>query len=223
MADQHTRDDGERDRVGDRRQGDRRRGDRRTPAPPWLRPWAFVGYGVAGALVVVLLIATLGEEEEAAEAGGVEVTTAAAPPAVDPGAPAAARAPVRDAYSVGEFERLLAEGEAVVGQRVRATLLCEPTGQVAVRDVDRVTRSVAELADAQRRVPAAQCKWGTDAGAPDFLLLVPPELAERFAAAPEVEQNFVRRRRVHAEVEWLGRRDALALRNAGVLRRVLTE
>jgi hypothetical protein len=36
-----------------------------------------------------------------------------------------------------------------------------------------------------------------------------------------VELNFVRRRRIPANVEWLGRSEELALRNAGVLRQVV--
>lgn len=204
-------------RDNERRAGDRRRTDRRFPVPVWRRPLAFVAYGVAAAALVVVLSEALSDPEpESEREAGLDITTVVAPPAAGP-AGAAARAPVRDAYSVGEFERLVAEGAAAEGQRVRAVLFCEPTGQVALRDVDQVHPAVADLADATRRVPGADCKWGGDPNAPDFLLLVPPGLAERFAAAPEVRQGFVTRRRVSADVRWLGRSDALALRTAGVL------
>lgn len=205
-------------REDGRRQNERRRGDRRFPVPWWRRPWAYAVYGVAGALLIVLLIGSMGDDEEVQEAG--EVVTVKAPPAVDPNAPPAADAPPQDAYTVGDFERLLAEGERMAGQRVRAELFCEPIAPITLRDVEAVNRAVAELADANRRVPAAACKWGASASAPDFILLVPPALAERFAAAPEVTQGFIRRRRVRVELEWVGRSEALALRNVGVLRAV---
>lgn len=203
---------------GDRRGKERRRAERRNPPPPWRRPWAFVGYGVLAALAVVLLFSSMRSTPEVGDP--LEVTTTMAPPRVSGDVPPASSAPVLDGYTVGEFERLLAEGEAAEGQRVRAVLFCEPTRVISLRDVDEVNRSVAALADARRRVPGAECKWSGDAGAPDFLLLVPPELAERFAAMPRVRQGFITRRRVGAEVEWLGRPESLALRTAGVLRRL---
>jgi hypothetical protein len=221
MADQSGRSEvagrGDR-RQDDRRGGDRRALDRRLPVPAWRRPWAYAAYGVAGALLVVLLVTSLGGEDERTETG--EVITVKAPPPVDPTTPAAAGAPPQDAYSVGDFERLLAEGERSEGLRVRTELFCGEISPTALRDVDAVNRAVAELADANRRVPAAECRWGSTATAPDFLLLVPPALAERFAAAPQVTQDFVARRRVAVELEWVGRSEALALRNAGVLREI---
>src|SRR5690606_37909657 len=152
----------------------------------WRRPWAYAGYGVVGALLLVLLIGSLGGEGGARETG--EVVRVKAPPPVDPSAPPAADAPVQDAYGVGDYERLLAEGNRVAGQRVRTELYCEPIAPMTLRDVGAVNREVAALADANRRVPAAPCKWGASATAPDFVLLVPSSLAERFAAAPEVTQ-----------------------------------
>lgn len=221
MADQSGRSEvakrGDR-RDDDRRGGDRRASDRRLPVPAWRRPWAYAAYGVAGALLVVLLLTSLGGEEESLETG--EVVTVKAPPPVDPNAPAAAGAPPQDAYSVGDFERLLAEGERSEGLRVRTELFCNEISPTALRDVEAVNRAVAALADANRRVPAAECRWGPSATAPDFLLLVPSALAERFAAAPEVRQGFVSRRKVAVELEWVGRSEALALRNVGVLREI---
>lgn len=205
-------------RRGDRRGNDRRRVDRRAPLPLWRRPWALVAYGVVGALALVLIF---GPESEEREADMGEVVTSSAPPAVDPTAPPAAGAPPRDAYGVGDLERLLAEGERAVGQRVRTELYCGSMDPVALRDEERVNRSVAALADGRGRVPASECRWGSEANAPQVLLLIPPEHAGAFAAAPEVEQSFVRRRRVRAVVEWVGRSEALALRNAAVLRQVL--
>jgi hypothetical protein len=55
----------------------------------------------------------------------------------------------------------------------------------------------------------------------DLLLLVPPARAEEFAAAPVVTDNFVQRRRVVAEVEWVGRSETLALRTAAVFQRMV--
>ena len=205
-------------RGGERRQNDRRRTDRRAPLPPWRRPWAYVGYGVGGALLlfIVLSLETDAGEDQTAP----EVQTTSAGPAVDSTLPAGANAPLEDAYGAAGYERLVAEGEAAVGRRVRATMFCESIRSVGLRTGEGITanRSVAETADAAGRVPAAECRWGEEATAPDLLLVVPPALAERFASAPEVEQSFVRRRRVQAEVEWIGRSESLALRNAAVLR-----
>lgn len=203
---------------GDRRSGDRRREERRAPVPPWRRPWALVGYGVLGALALVIVTRSLGSDERRSEP--VEVTRTVSPPPVAGGTPASASAPVLDAYTIAEFEGLVARGQEAEGQRVRTVLFCSPTQSMALMGVDEMNRSIAELADSERRVPGAECKWGTDRNAPDFLLLIPPDLTSAFAEAPEVRRGFVDRRRVVAEVEWLGRPDALALRTAGVLRRV---
>jgi hypothetical protein len=205
-------------RGGDRRNRDRRRNDRRTPLPAWRRPWAFVSYGVVGALLVVLLLGR-GDDDDAERDTG-EVIAAPATHDVDRSPPPAAGAPPIDGRSTSEFERILADGEASQGLRVNTRLFCGSLTPVALRSVPRVPSSVAELADASGRVPAAECKWGAATAAPDFLLLVPAGLADRFAAAPEVEQGFVRRRRVDAEIEWVGRSDALALRTAGILREI---
>ena len=203
---------------GDRRGSDRRRVERRAPLPVWRRPWALVGYGVLGALVLVILTRSLGSDEE--DRTPMEVTRTVSPPPVAGGTPASASAPVLDAYTIAEFEGLVARGQEAEGQRVRTVLFCAATQSIALMSVDEVNRSIAELADSERRVPGAECKWSTDRNAPDFLLLIPPELTSAFAEAPEVRRGFVDRRRVVAEVEWLGRPDALALRTAGVLRRI---
>lgn len=206
-------------RGGDRRQKDRRRQDRRAPVPPWRRPWAFVAYGVIGALVVLLLVT--GGDDDRGNAGTAAVGTQVALPEIDTTA-VGTNAPLADAYGAGGHAALLAEGEAATGRRVRAELFCEPIRQVALRTGSNVTvrASVAEHADGAGRVPAAECRWGSEASAPTVLLVVPPALAARFASAPEVEQSFVRRRRVVAEVEWIGRSEALALRTAAVLREI---
>jgi hypothetical protein len=185
--------------------------------PPWRRPWAYVGYGVGGALLLFIVLSL--ETDAGEEQSAPEVRTTTAGPAVDSTLPAGATGAVEDAYGAAGFERLVAEGEAAVGRRVRATMFCESINSVGLRTGGGITanRSVAETADAAGRVPAAECRWGEEATAPDFLLIVPPAQAERFASAPEVEQSFVRRRRVQAQVEWIGRSEALALRNAAVL------
>ena len=118
------------------------------------------------------------------------------------------------------FARLLAEGEAAVGKRVRTTVYCEAIRSISLRTGDGVTahQSVVEASDGANRVPGAECRWGETSTAPEVLLVVPPATAEQFASAPEVEQGFVRRREIRAEVEWIGQSAALALRNVVVLR-----
>lgn len=213
------------DRRGrDRRKRDRRKGDRRTPPPVWRRPWAFVAYGVAGALVVFLLLGVFGDGEEVEPvAGGVR--QAPVEPSVSDTPLRGADLPTEDAYTASEYARLVAEGSAAVGQRVRTELRCGPIRSVALHQVEEINPSIAELVDADGRVPAAECMWGEPdgAGGQDFLLLVPPDLAGAFAAAPEITEGFVERALIHGEVEWIGRSDALALRTVGILRSLLPE
>jgi hypothetical protein len=202
---------------GDRRGNERRRDDRRAPTPLWRKPWAFAGYGVIAALIVVLL---LGGEEEApqlADAGapldsvrGQTYTIPDTPPGT-----------IRDAYSVAEFEALIAEGEQAVGDVVRTEIFCGSISPLAVREHERMNPAVNALADAEGRVAGAECRWSREARTADFILIVPPVLAEAFAQAPEEELNFVRLRRVSANVEWLGRSEELALRYSGILREII--
>ncbi|MEX2582799.1 MAG: hypothetical protein WD766_05975 [Gemmatimonadota bacterium] len=204
---------------GDRRGRDRRRTDRRTPPPAWRRPSAFVAYGVAGALVLVLLIQGLagdGSEQTAAATGiGAEQSPESYTlPPLPPGE-------IREAMTIGDYETLIAEGDRAVGQIVRTQLFCEPLSAMSMRAIDGVNPTLAALSDDQGRVGAAECWWSREGRAQQFLLVVPPPLAAEFARAPEEEINFVRRRRVPAHVEWLGRSDALSLRYAGVLREIL--
>lgn len=204
-------------RDDDRRSNDRRRTDRRTPLPPWRRPWALVAYGVLGALLVVGVFAAVGGDDAPERAALVT----APPPAPTGAAPQSTGAP-REAFSDAAFEQLVLEGNKLAGQRVLAELSCAPPAQIGVNQVDRVEPAVAAIREADGRVPAAECKWGVrgEARQGDFLLLVPPELSEEFSSAPVITDEFVRRRRFRAEVEWIGRSEALALRTAGVLRRV---
>jgi hypothetical protein len=209
----------ERERRGlDRRGDERRRPERRAPRPLWQRPWAYALYGVAGAFLVFLVVRSMGDDEAPPAMG--EVSTAAVAPAVDTTAQPSASAPPREALGTGEYERLLAQGEAVTGQRVITQLYCESVNSISMDIETAVSPSVAAVADANGRVPGAECKWGADPAAPDLLLLVPPDLATAFAAAPEVQQSFVQRRSVRAEVEWIGRSEALALNTVGVLRAI---
>lgn len=203
--------------AGDRRGTERRRVDRRAPLPPWRRPWAFVAYGVAGAGLAALLWRTaIAPPAQPRDPPIVERGTAAPAPKTPPvGAPA----PVESAAGAAGFERLTLEGAAALGRRVRTELYCDPPGTYQVREGVQPEAVIAALAS-NGRVPAAECKWGgaEDTRREDFVLLVPPELAGEFASAPTVTDQFQRRRRVRAEVEWLGRSEALALRPAGVFR-----
>lgn len=126
--------------------------------------------------------------------------------------------PTRDAYTLGDYERLMAEGQAVVGQVVRAELYCGPINPISMRQADAPTPVLTALADENGRVAGAECRWTRNDRSATFLLIVPPYLAEEFAQMPEEEINFIRQRVVPANVEWLGRSDALSLRIAGVLR-----
>ncbi|MEX2569714.1 MAG: hypothetical protein WD737_00310 [Gemmatimonadota bacterium] len=206
-------------RSGDRRRSDRRREDRRTPAPLWRRPAAFVAYGATGALVAVLLL-RLGVDsaDETVAAAATSTRVAAGEPYTVPEVPDGS---VRDARTLAEFEALIAGGDRAVGQVVRAEIFCGSIGALAVREIEGMNPALGALADADGRVAAAECRWSREARASNFVLVVPPALAEDFASAPLVEINFVRRRRIPAHLVWLGRSEALALRYAGVLQEVL--
>ena len=206
-------------RGTDRRRGDRRSNERRTPPPPWRQPWALVSYGIVGALGVVLLwnLATA-DRSPAVEEEPLVVDAPADTPAqvIDP-PPAAG---IEDAFGPEGFEKLMVSGEAAVGRVVRAELFCGSASNFAVVAGHPAPRSVTELVQ-EGRVPAAECKWGQSSAGqsrPDFLLLVPPSLADAFSSAPVVTDNYVERRRLIAEVEWVGRSETLALRTAGVFR-----
>ena len=114
----------------------------------------------------------------------------------------------------------VSEGDGAVGQLIRTELFCEPLTPVSVRDVTPPSNALVGLIDGEGRVGGAECRWGTEARSEDFLLVIPPQLAEEFARMPEVEVSFVRYRRVAAQLEWLGRSEDLSLRTAGVLRAI---
>lgn len=207
------------DRSGDRRGNDRRRQERRTPVPAWRSPWALVAYGVLGTLLLVLLIGGLGDDDEpladAADPAGVLVRRPTPPPPT--GVP-------EDGYTAADYERLLAEGDAADGRLVRAELFCEAIRTISVRRNEAVRPEVLALADTAGRVPGAECTWGrAGVRGEGFLLLVPPALAEQFARLPVVREGFIRRRRVIAELVWIGRSQALSLRSAGVLQQLLPD
>ena len=209
----------------DRRGNDRRAVERRAPLPPWRRPWAYALYGVAGALVLMLVWRGLSGGDSPApkndaplvtrEAGNPGPAPKETPPAQRP----PADGPVQAAYGAAGFERLVLEGPNAVGRVVKAELYCEQPSSYQVRTEVQAEPSVAALTS-NGRIPAAVCKWGgaDDPRREDFLLLVPPDLAASFAAAPVINDDFQRRRRVIANVEWIGRSQALDLRNAGVFR-----
>jgi hypothetical protein len=213
-------------RAGDRRGAERRRLERRAPAPLWRRWWALVGYGMLGALALVMLLNGLaggGDDEEPRDEALVE-RPAEGGTTVAPANPAATAAGPEDAYGTAGFERLVVEGEAAVGKVVRAELYCEAPQNFTIISGHTAPRSVASLIQ-DGRVPGSVCKWGR-AGEPrreDLLLLVPPASAQAFAAAPVVNDAFVERRRVVAEVEWVGRSETLALRTAAVFRGMVAQ
>ena len=206
------------ERAGDRRGLERRRSDRRTPVPPWRRSWALVGYGVVGALLLMMLLNSLGDGEPEGPPDEKLVSRNAPPETTVRETEAPANAP-EDAYGQAGFARLVVLGDSAVGRIVRAEMFCEAPGNYTVVSADTVSRAVAGLIQ-EGRVPAAECKWGPsgEAQREDFLLLVPPALAAEFAATPVVNDAFVERHRVVAELEWVGRSKALALRTAGVFR-----
>lgn len=204
----------------ERRRNDRRQTDRRFPVPAWRKPWALVSYGVLGALALVLLIGALTSDDTEEQPGEV-VTASPAQPTVTP-PPAAPTAPIegpRDA----DYDRLVIAGEEAVGRRIRTELFCDTPKPVTLQEVDQLEAPIAALRDQSGEVRGADCKWGrggTGSSRKEFLLLVPPEQATAFASQPMVTDNFVQRRHIRGEVEWIGRSRALALRTTGVLRSV---
>jgi hypothetical protein len=208
-------------RGGDRRGGDRRRVDRRAPPPPWRTPWAFAGYGAGAVLVLVLLLRGCGGERNTPGVATAPVAPAPAP--VDTAHTPQRPGQVEPAMSTGDYERLTLEGERAVGRIVKAQLYCEPPQQVALETAtaDTVEAPIAAIRDSvTNRVSAADCKWGAqdDPRRGDFLLVVPPQLAAEFASQPVALDGFVRRRRLIANVEWIGRSRALALQTVGIFR-----
>ena len=182
---------------------------------------ALVAYGVAGTLALVLLLGGLGGDDEPVAPAGeqLEERPAEGTTKVAPTDPQVAAAGPEDAYGTAGFERLVVEGEAAIGKTVRTELFCAAPQNFTIVTGHRAPASVTTLIQAGE-VPAAVCKWGPsgEVRREDLLLLIPPALADEFAAAPEVTDNFVQRRRVVAEVEWVGRSETLALRTAGVFR-----
>jgi len=205
-------------RGGDRRANDRRRTDRRTPPPVWRRPAAFATYGAAGVLVLVLVMRGCGGSDTPTPTGPI----APAPPplATTPAAPA--HGPVEQALRTADFERLTLEGERARGRIVQAQLYCDAPSPVALSSsTDTVEASIAPLVDrAASRVPGATCLWGAqdDPRREEFLLLVPPDLAQQFTSEPVTLDGYVRRRKVIANVEWIGKSRALALQTVGIFR-----
>jgi hypothetical protein len=206
------------ERAGDRRGLERRRSDRRTPIPPWRRSWALVAYGVVGALLLMMMFNSLGDGEPEGPPDEKLVSRNAPPETTVRDKEAPVNAP-EDAYGSAGFARLVVQGDSAVGRIVRAEMFCEAPGNYTVVSADTVSRAVAGLIQ-EGRVPAAECKWGPagEAQRENFLLLVPPALAGEFASTPVVTDAFVERHRVIAELEWVGRSKALALRTAGVFR-----
>jgi hypothetical protein len=217
MADEVRERQGD-NRGGDRRGTDRRRLDRRAPPPPWRRPWAFAAYGALAVLALVVLPRGCGGDDTPAPTGPIAPApppVATTPTPVQPGR-------IEPAMTTSDFERLTIEGERARGRIVQAQLWCEPPTPVALSSsTDTVESAIAPLVDrAASRVPGATCLWGAqdDPRREEFLLLVPPDLAAEFASQPVALDGFVRRRRVIARVEWIGKSRALALATVGIFR-----
>jgi hypothetical protein len=206
-------------RDNDRRRRDRRRTDRRVPLPWWRRPIALVGYGVAGALLLVGAY-NLSKPDAPGPSDKPLVSTPAEPIAESKPVTASGRAEA--AYSTGDFERLIIEGEGAVGKLVNAELFCAAPSRMSVRVDVPVEAPIAPLVQ-DAHVSAAECRWGqlADERREEFVLIVPPQQAAAYAAAPVTTADFIQRRHLYAQVEWVGRSRALALRSAGVLRGVL--
>jgi hypothetical protein len=205
-------------RAGDRRANDRRRVDRRAPPPPWRRPAAYAAYGAAGVLALVLLLRGCGDDDAATPTGPI----APAPPAIATTPSAPPQGPVEQALRTADFERLTLEGERARGRIVRAQLYCDAPNEVALSSsTDTVEAAIAPLVDrADSRVPGAVCLWGdqNEARREEFLLLVPPDLAQQFTSQPVTLDGYVQRRKVIANVEWIGKSRALALQTVGIFR-----
>jgi len=206
-------------RRSDRRDADRRSDERRLPPPIWRRPAAYVAYGVVGTFLLVMFLRPGGEDADdpMVQAAVVEQTAMAETLPRDASLPVT---PTRDATTIAQYETLLAEGDAAVGQILRTELYCGSVMPITVRASTTPNPAIAGLIDGEGRVGGAECRWSSEARSSDFLLVIPPDLAEEFARMPEVELNFVMRRRLSAYVEWLGRSEDLSLRTAGVLREI---
>jgi hypothetical protein len=172
-----------------------------------------------GTFLLVMLVRGAGDDADPIAQESIIADPAASEPVAQTLPPVET---TRTAYTLAEFEQLLAEGETAVGQVVRTELFCGSITPVTVRQGDNANANptLVSLTDSQGRVGGAECRWSDEARNSDFLLVIPSGLAEEFARMPEVEMNFVRRRRVPAQVEWLGRSEELSLRTAGVLRAI---
>jgi hypothetical protein len=217
MADDGQQRQGD-NRGGDRRANDRRRLERRTPPPPWRRPAAYAAYGAVGVLALVLVLRGCGGDETPTPTGPI----APAPPAIATTPVPPHRGPVEQALRTADFERLTLEGERARGRIVQAQLYCDtPTPVALSTSSDTVEAAIAPLVDrATSRVPGATCLWGAldDARREEFLLLVPPDLAQQFTSEPVTLDGYIRRRKVIANVEWIGKSRALALQTVGIFR-----
>ena len=206
-------------RGGDRRANDRRRLERRSPPPPWRRPAAFAAYGAVGVLALVLMLRGCGGDDTPAVPAG---PIAPAPPTIATTPSAPHQGPVEQALRTADFERLTLEGERARGRIVQAQLYCDaPTPVALSASSDTVEAAIAPLVDrAASRVPAATCLWGAqdDPRREEFLLLVPPDLAQQFTSEPVTLDGYVRRRKVIANVEWIGKSRALSLQTVGIFR-----
>jgi hypothetical protein len=129
---------------------------------------------------------------------------------------------VEQALRTADFERLTLEGERARGRIVQAQLYCDaPTPVALSASSDTVEAAIAPLVDrAASRVPGATCLWGAqdDPRREEFLLLVPPDLAQQFTSEPVTLDGYVRRRKVIANVEWIGKSRALSLQTVGIFR-----
>jgi hypothetical protein len=173
-----------------------------------------------GVLALVLAFRGCGRDGNAPVDATGPIAPAPAPIATTPVTPR--NGPVEQALRTADFERLTLQGEQARGRIVPAQLYCDaPTPVALSASTDTVEAAIAPLVDrAASRVPAATCLWGAqdDPRREEFLLLVPPELASQFTSEPVTLDGYVRRRKVIANVEWIGKSRALSLQTVGIFR-----
>lgn len=209
----------------DRRRRDRRRTGRRQSERPWWRNrrGAIILGGLA--LAGVVLLSLENRQWDPTSVPSVDPDTLSPTVHYEEGtAERLDRARVdsiRHALAGAGFEELIAAGVTASGVVTEAPLVCDSVRRIRLLDDEEPYPTLVAMADSGR-VPAAECRWvspGETQPAP-FLLLIPAGLVSAFDSIPETAVGFVPRRRLRAEIEWIGTRRAIALRAGGILRAI---